>query len=137
MNNHADAWLGLAVSGAGEVNGDGLADVLMDAPQATDGQQQEGAVLVFLGSKHGLGQSPHWSVESDRNAEMLGRALAGVGDVNGDGYDDVLIGSRQYSEGPVKNLGRVLLYYERVRTDPSAAEQPRRDGRKEFFKFGR
>jgi signal transduction histidine kinase len=109
-SNHPHALLGYSVSGAGDVNGDGYDDVIVGAPLASDGQLKEGAALVFLGSETGLSRTPHWSVESDRTEARLGNVVLGAGDVNGDGYDDVLVAAPEFVRDEVK-VGRVSLYY--------------------------
>jgi signal transduction histidine kinase len=109
-SNHAHALLGFSVSGAGDVNGDGFDDVIVGVPYATDGQYNEGAALVFHGSKRGLHHSPDWSVESDNTRQFMGEEVVGVGDVNGDGYADVLVASPDFSRDG-KKVGRVNLFY--------------------------
>lgn len=109
-SNHRFALLGYSVSGAGDVNGDGFGDVIVGAPQASDGQIKEGAALVFLGTKKGLCRSPHWSIQSDHSEERLGNLVAAAGDVNGDGYDDVMVAAPDFVRAGGK-MGRVCLYY--------------------------
>lgn len=53
-SNQPDARMGLSVSDAGDVNGDGYADVIVGAPRYFSGESDEGAVFVFLGSASGL-----------------------------------------------------------------------------------
>jgi len=109
-SNQKYAALGLSVSPAGDVNGDGFGDVIVGVPRAADGQHNEGAAVVFLGSPAGLAKSPHWSVESDHSEQQLGYVVAAAGDVNGDGYGDVLVAAPDFArEG--RKLGRVCLYY--------------------------
>lgn len=109
-SNHRYALLGYSVSGAGDVNGDGFGDVIVGAPQAADGQLKEGAALVFLGTRKGLCRSPHWSIESDHSEERLGNIVSAAGDVNGDGYDDVMVAAPDFLRAGSK-VGRVCLYY--------------------------
>jgi hypothetical protein len=51
-----------------------------------------GAALLFLGSGTGLSQ-PAWHAEGDQPGARFGVAVAGAGDVNGDGYSDVVVGA--------------------------------------------
>lgn len=109
-SNQAFALLGWSVSAAGDVNGDGYDDVILGAPNATHDQHNEGAALVFLGSRHGLQRAPHWTAESDNSQQNFGKLVVGAGDVNGDGFADVLIAAPDYLRDAQK-VGRVYLYY--------------------------
>lgn len=110
--NQAHALLGYSVSGGSDLNGDGFADVLVGVPQAANGQINEGAALVFLGSSSGLSRTPHWVTESDHSNERLGRSVVMVGDVNGDGCGDFVVTASDFVDQG--NLhGRVCLYYGR------------------------
>ncbi len=88
--DQADAWFGYSVAAAGDVNGDGFVDVLVGAPKFDDGEVDEGRVLVYLGAEAGLASVPAWTVESDQTDGQLGRSVSSAGDVNGDGFGDVL-----------------------------------------------
>jgi signal transduction histidine kinase len=109
-SNHPHALLGYGVSGAGDVNGDGFDDVIVGVPNAADGQFNEGAALVFLGAKKGLSRSPHWCVESDNSEQYMGRIVAGLGDVNGDGYGDVLVTAPEFKRDG-RRIGRVYVFH--------------------------
>lgn len=85
---------GFAVAAAGDVNGDGYDDVIVGAPLFDGGQVDEGAAFVYLGSPAGLSAVFDWKAESNVANRQGGVAVAGAGDVNNDGYDDVIIGSR-------------------------------------------
>jgi hypothetical protein len=104
-SNQTDAWLGYSVAGAGDVNGDGYADVIVGAELYDAGEVDEGAAFVFLGSASGIvGTTPataHAQLESDQADARLGRSVAGAGDVNGDGYADVIVGAIRYDAGEV------------------------------------
>lgn len=95
-NNGGGTDFGSSVASAGDVNGDGLSDVIVGARSFTNGQGWEGAAMVYHGGVGGLSSSPNWSGESDIAFSFYGSEVAGVGDVNADGYDDVAVATRGY-----------------------------------------
>ncbi|MFH0894906.1 MAG: gliding motility-associated C-terminal domain-containing protein [Bacteroidota bacterium] len=97
----AGAYFGYSVNLAGDVTNDGFSDVIIGAPRLTNGNTEEGAVYVFYGFTTGVGPVPMWSFEGGQNNARLGNSVAGAGDVNGDGYSDVIVGSYQYDNGEV------------------------------------
>jgi hypothetical protein len=109
-SNQAYARMGVFVSTAGDVNRDGYADVVVGAAHYDNGQSNEGRAYVYHGSATGLSAAPDWTVESNQESAYLGHAVSTAGDVNGDGYDDVLVGAYQYSNGQARE-GRVYVYY--------------------------
>jgi hypothetical protein len=102
-SDQANASLGQSVASAGDVNGDGYADVIVGAPKYDNGESDEGAAFVFLGSASGIvGTNPataHTQLESDQAFAGLGQSVASAGDVNGDGYADAIVGAPLYSAG--------------------------------------
>ncbi|MCB0793773.1 MAG: FG-GAP repeat protein [Flavobacteriales bacterium] len=104
------AEFGWAVAGNGDLNGDGFDDVVIGAPFYDAGQTDEGAVFVFLGSPLGLGQVPSMRLEKHQANARFGSSVAIPGDVNGDGFDDVLVGAAYYDDGQV-NEGAAFLYH--------------------------
>ncbi|MCB9699021.1 MAG: FG-GAP repeat protein, partial [Alphaproteobacteria bacterium] len=95
------------VAGAGDVDGDGYDDVLIGVPAATGTAASEGVALLFRGGAGGLAAAPSWQVWGGVENASLGRSLAGAGDVNGDGYDDVLV----HSIPNGNSAGTLSLYY--------------------------
>ena len=104
---------GWSVASAGDVNGDGFEDVVVGAWQYDRGQTNEGAVFVFLGSESGIPDSLESDaatlIESNQNNAQLGSSVASAGDVNGDGYDDVIAGAWFYDDGE-NNEGAAFVF---------------------------
>ncbi|MEW5868218.1 MAG: FG-GAP-like repeat-containing protein [Chloroflexota bacterium] len=114
-SGQADARLGYSVDSAGDVNGDGYDDIIAGAPFYNNGSFDEGMVFVWLGGVSGLGSpgdfsNADWRAESDSFSAALGYAVTGAGDVNGDGYADVVAGAPYYSSGHTSE-GIVLGWY--------------------------
>lgn len=90
------------VVGAGDVNGDGFDDLLFGDPlyrSIYPGSYGRGRVLLYMGSAAGVAATLAWSFEGDRNGAGLGGTVASAGDVNGDGYADILAGAPYYDYG--------------------------------------
>jgi FG-GAP-like repeat/FG-GAP repeat len=101
QSNQAGAFFGASVAGAGDVNGDGYADIVVGANRYDSGHSDEGAVFVFLGSATGIVSgsvgSAATTLQGDQASAEFGISTAGAGDVNGDGFADVIVGADQYT----------------------------------------
>jgi hypothetical protein len=84
-----DSYFGWSVASAGDVDGDGYGDVVVGAFGANS---NAGAVYVYRGGPGGTATTPAYTLHGFAGAE-LGTAVAWAGDVNGDGYGDVLVGA--------------------------------------------
>ncbi|HET6374146.1 MAG TPA: FG-GAP-like repeat-containing protein [Candidatus Polarisedimenticolia bacterium] len=104
----SNEFLGAAAA-AGDVNGDGFGDLLVGAPYYDNGQLDEGAAFLYLGSPTGLSATPVWSAEANETITYFGVSLAS-GDVNGDGYSDMMIVAYEYDFAQT-NDGAVFIYH--------------------------
>jgi hypothetical protein len=93
-----EAEFGHAVAGAGDVNGDGFDDIVVGAPYYDDSDLEvdEGAIYLFYGSASGPSASPDWYMDADQARVWLGWSVSAAGDVNDDGYDDLIVGAPRY-----------------------------------------
>jgi hypothetical protein len=96
-----DELRGLTVSAAGDVNGDGLADLIIGASLTDAGGADTGAAYVVLGkvtpfaasiSLPTLNGTDGFRLRGSVPGNRAGLSVSGAGDVNGDGFDDVIIG---------------------------------------------
>jgi len=101
-------YSGRSVSGAGDVNGDGFADLLIDAYRADEGGTDRGASYVVFGKAGGFSPTLALSALNGANGFKLsgvadsdysGRSVSAAGDVNGDGFADLIIGATTADEG--------------------------------------
>ncbi len=106
---------GKSVAGAGDVNGDGFDDILVGAHESDEGGIDVGQTYLILGKASG------WAMDvslSSSNASFIGEAdsdfsgsfIAGAGDVNGDDFDDILVGASHNGEGGM-DAGQTYLIF--------------------------
>jgi hypothetical protein len=105
---NADDSLGYSVSDAGDVNGDGIGDLIIGAEGADpNGQWGAGASYVVFGSASGFGASLNLSTLDGSNGFVInginadddsGNVVSSAGDINGDGIDDLMIVAPHFTE---------------------------------------
>ncbi|NLG27680.1 MAG: hypothetical protein GX557_07190, partial [Chloroflexi bacterium] len=111
IGDQAGSTFGQAVATAGDVNGDGHADVLVGAPlYSTTGLSRNGRAYLYLGAPQGLSSTPAWTTQGSASEANYGSAVALAGDVNGDGYADVIVGA-PYLDGASPGAGAFYVYH--------------------------
>lgn len=96
-SNQAGALMGISVSTAGDVNGDGYDDAIIGSHLYSRGQTREGAAFVYHGSASGLETNWAWAADSNVANAWFGYTVSAAGDVNGDGFGDVIVGAPTYN----------------------------------------
>ncbi len=104
LANFGDQF-GYSVSGAGDINKDGYADIIIGIPKGFSGK---GGVCVSFGSPSGLSPTASCFTPNDANfGDQFGYSVSGAGDINKDGYADVIIGA----PGSFSNKGGLCTYF--------------------------
>ncbi len=95
LSEDGGSTTGNAVSEAGDVNGDGYDDILVGASSYdSPGMASNGAAYIVFGPLYGdLDLSSAYALIGTDDNDYAGRAVSGAGDVDADGYDDVLVGA--------------------------------------------
>jgi hypothetical protein len=115
----ASDWFdGFSVAGAGDVNGDGFADLVIGTSSADPGgRPSPGTASVYYGSAtwtrptSGIARTPDRLLEGAAAGDRFGHSVAGAGDVNGDGYADLIVGAHSANPGGRDNAGTASVFY--------------------------
>ena len=103
----ANDVLGISVAGAGDADGDGFTDLVVGAHFADPGGlTNAGSAYVYSGATGSL----IWQFDGTARDDQLGRSVSGAGDVDGDGFDDVIIGAGSADPGGLQNAGSAFVY---------------------------
>ncbi|MBL8615034.1 MAG: FG-GAP repeat protein [Deltaproteobacteria bacterium] len=108
----AQSYFGIAVGGAGDVNGDGYDDIIVGAPGAANGSiATAGAAYLFHGSSSGVAAAPNLTLRGGVTNDYFGFSVDSAGDVDQDGFDDVIIGAVYAENGPKVDAGAAYIYH--------------------------
>lgn len=97
----------------GDINGDGYADLAIGAWAYDNGTQNDGAIYVYSGSTNGITNGQTVTIPTIKGPAALASGLGWdicIGDVNGDGYADIVSGTPYYNNGAV-NDGALFIFY--------------------------
>jgi len=110
---------GSSVSSAGDINGDGFDDLLIGAYGADPNGHESGATYLVYGKEGGYGTSFNLSDINGTNGFVIngvavsdrsGYSVSSAGDINGDGFDDLLIGAYGRSQDAPDSGATYLVY---------------------------
>ena len=99
-------YFGSSVSSAGDMNGDGFDDVIVGAFYFNS---QAGAAYIFFGGTN-MNSTADVILNGVATTDLFGGSVSGAGDVNGDGFKDVIVGARQ-NDGGGSNSGCAYLFW--------------------------
>ncbi|NKB55075.1 MAG: hypothetical protein GKS00_01955 [Alphaproteobacteria bacterium] len=117
---------GWSVSSAGDVNGDGFDDLIVGAPKGDDGGPDAGEAYVVFGKASGFGTdiggrqvidlttlpvADGFIIQGDAAADRAGWSVSSAGDVNGDGFDDLIVGAPFGSDGDDADTGKAYVVF--------------------------
>ena len=93
-----NAQFGQSIANAGDVDGDGLNDLVIGAPNDSSNGADAGRVFVYKGSFSSsvVGFTYYWELGGEAAGDHLGTSVAKAGLVNADAYSDVLVGAPDY-----------------------------------------
>jgi hypothetical protein len=111
IGDQARGKLGSSLSGVGDINGDGINDLLVGSPSYSEIYNNNGKVFLFFGSKDGLSLTPGWTAIGDSNSAIFGTSVSGAGDVNGDNRPDILVGAPQSGVNAKPTIGHAHVFY--------------------------
>lgn len=119
MNNSADVIIngaaandnhGWSVSSAGDVNGDGYSDIIIGVTGDDYNGTNAGKAVIYFGGQSMNNVADVSLYGGSFPSDFCGHSVSTAGDVNGDGYDDVIVGSI-YNDDAGTNAGSAYLYF--------------------------
>lgn len=101
------------VSGAGDVNGDGYADVLLSGDYWIEGWENgDTGVFIFAGSENGLSNQPLQVISHELQDNVyFAEGFIPAGDVNGDGFDDIVVNGWRGSWSSTDSASEIIFLF--------------------------
>ena len=111
MAGRAYYFDGPTIANAGDVNGDGHIDLVQGVWQDADAGERAGAAYVYFGPFTADQRSswPHGKFVGEASYEEAGTSVAAMGDMDGDGFDDLLIGADFFNSSAASYDGAAYL----------------------------
>lgn len=119
-----DDYVGRVVTSAGDINGDGIDDIMISADRSNPNGNDSGAIYIIYGTDSGfdvdssgrfdlanLNGSDGTLITGTTAGDRAGRMVDAAGDVNGDGIDDLVIGAYEASPDGNEEAGRTYVVY--------------------------
>ncbi|HEX2607684.1 MAG TPA: FG-GAP-like repeat-containing protein, partial [Flavisolibacter sp.] len=106
-NGAALSNYGYSLSSAGDVNGDGISDLLVGSPNFTNTLNQEGSWNLYYGQGPGFTPVAAQEIHRLEGLSNLGYCVASAQDLNNDGYTDLIAGAPGYNS----NRGRAYIFF--------------------------
>jgi hypothetical protein len=105
----ADDFFGYSVANAGDVNGDGFDDLIVGAPQNDAIAPDAGRAYIFFGGNI-INSGVDVILSGVATGDKFGWAVSGAGDLNSDGYDDVIVGA-PFNDNGGTDAGRAYIFF--------------------------
>ncbi|WP_024772766.1 T9SS C-terminal target domain-containing protein [Aquimarina macrocephali] len=115
-----DSWTGREVSSAGDINNDGIDDIMLNAIYTNSHQVDVGSVYVIYGTSTGfpstfdlnlLDGSNGFVINGVDPGDLTGISLSNAGDINDDAIDDIIIGAQGASPNTTNKAGRSYVIF--------------------------
>lgn len=133
------SWTGWSVKSAGDINGDGLTDLVFGADGVSRAYVKYGqanASFASLTVDDLTGNQGFMMFNSEVNDNTLGWSVDGVGDVNGDGVDDLMIGDPNFDVDGSPGVGKVFVLYGQAMGFPDVVDLASLNGNNGFAIIG-
>lgn len=111
LGQASDDWFGQSVRPAGDVNGDGFDDLIIGAPYNDAAANAAGRAYIYFGGPSMDNIADVILNGAATSNSHFGWSVSGAGDVNNDGFDDVIIGARLHGTGPNQGRGRAYIFF--------------------------